>query len=166
MLSKADIATVCIFRSTPENVAKFAADKISGDTMALSDKKGSVYAIYHVSNSMKAVARGSIHINKNFRKYKPYMNVVGALKDSDPSTVRQLPADFLIDENGIIADLFRAENLQEFMPFERIEQFIPDDKRCKCYKKDCISPSCRAEYEVIKQESAAMLYTGGDDDEE
>lgn len=28
--------------------------------------------------------------------------------------------------------------MDDFMSFERVEEFIPEDKRCKCNKKDCI----------------------------
>lgn len=52
--------------------------------------------------------------------------------------MRQLPADFLINEDGVIVDLFRAKQMSDHMPFERVEAIIPEEKRCKCNKKDCI----------------------------
>ena len=69
------------------------------------------------------------------------------MQDASINGMKLLPADFLINEDGIIVDIFRADNnfSSRHMPFERIEAcFIPESKRCKCYRKDCISPACRA----------------------
>ena len=100
-------------------------------------------------------------------KYKAYLHygramrdVQGAVTPNGAKAQFQLPADFLIDENGIIVDLFRAQKPQDHMEFDRIEAFIPKDKRCKCNRENCISHSCRQNYEQIKKEAASMLYMG------
>ena len=74
--------------------------------------------------------------------------------------VAQLPATFMINEDGLVVDLFRADNLLDSMPFERLEAFIPDDKRCKCNKHDCIASRCRKEYEECKREAEAGIFLG------
>ena len=83
---------------------------------------------------------------KNREKLRPYFNK-GFFQDASVSGMRLLPADFLIDESGVIVDLFRAESpAKQHMPFERIEAFIPEGKRCRCNKRDCISPTCQRNY--------------------
>ena len=83
------------------------------------------------------------HCSKN--KYKAFVKK-SFMQDASINGMKLLPADFLINEDGIIVDIFRADNFSSrHMPFERIEAcFIPESKRCKCYRKDCISPACRA----------------------
>ena len=169
-MKKADIVTLCIFRSTPSMLRRVSA-ATSDDTHALSDRKGSVYKKFQVKPNMKAVVAAEMKIipevlGKN-GKYKAYLNYGRAFKDTQgavtPNGAKaqfQLPADFLIDENGIIVDLFRAKRPQDHMEFDRIEAFIPKDKRCRCNKEDCISPSCRKNYEEIRKEAEAMLFVG------
>ena len=85
-----------------------------------------------------------LHCSKN--KYKAFVKK-SFMQDASINGMKLLPADFLINEDGIIVDIFRADNnfSSRHMPFERIEAcFIPESKRCKCYRKDCISPACRA----------------------
>jgi len=161
MLERASIVTVSIYRSTPFAIKKYASASISPDVVALSDREGAVYTSYQVKQSTFAVfLSGPTHVAKNFRKYKPHMNLrgmmVGVSEKSAPH--KQLPADFLINEDGVIVDLFRAETVSDHMPFERVEAFIPEGKRCRCNKQDCVSPRCRKEYTNIRRQS--IIYTG------
>lgn len=169
LLKKAEIVTLCIFRSTPA-MLKRVADGTSDDTHALSDRKGSVYNKFQVKPNFKAVIKADIAPSEIFGKngkFKAYINygrifkdTSGALTPDGAKAQFQLPADFLIDENGIIVDLFRSKTPQDHMEFERIEAFIPKNKRCKCTKKDCISPNCRENYEQIRKDAESMLFVG------
>mmetsp|Transcript_44605 Transcript_44605/g.82735 ORF Transcript_44605/g.82735 Transcript_44605/m.82735 type:complete len:162 (-) Transcript_44605:379-864(-) len=161
MLAKAGIVTICVFRSTPQNVKSYA----SHATLALSDKKGSVYETYRLKS--KGLGGGLFglagHIFSNIRKYGKYIRPIGSVKDvmnGDMKKVSQMPADFMIDEEGRIVDLFRAEKYSDQVTFDRVEAFIPEDKRCTCKKGECISPRCREEYRKIKENAATFLYTG------
>ena len=154
MLARGDIVSICIFRSHPKHIARYASPKMTNDAIALSDKKGSVYTSFQVKKmSPSQWFHGTVHFTKNLKIYKPYLDSTDDFADNS----LQLPADFLINEDGEIVDLFRAERWQDFMSFERIEVFIPENKRCKCNKHDCISPRCREEYEEIKRDSAAIF---------
>ena len=141
-------------------MVKRAVTRANEDTHTLSDVKGSVYKQFQVKKH--GFTRGFKMGLKILRKdsiYYPYVDIKMAFKDYEGgnSSRYQLPADFLIDENGIIVDLFRAKTSDGHMEFQRIEAFIPKDKTCKCNKKDCISPTCRENYEQIRQDSEAML---------
>ena len=88
---------------------------------------------------------------KKFCKFsKPYFK--DAMKGG---TLR--PADILINEDGIIVDMFKAYETpkQMHMPFDRIEAFIPEGKRCKCNQKDCISPNCRENWKEDMRRNTA-----------
>lgn len=153
MFKKAGVITLCIFKSTPQNIAKYSSASSNGDVIALSDTKGSVFNSFMVPKSTRAAINGSIHILKNLRKYRQVLDVSGALRDTSGGTnlnqLRQLPADFMIDEDGLIVDLLRAEHMTDHMPFERVERFIPKDKRCKCNRKECIVSALKPKLEML-----------------
>mmetsp|Transcript_20429 Transcript_20429/g.31128 ORF Transcript_20429/g.31128 Transcript_20429/m.31128 type:complete len:136 (+) Transcript_20429:451-858(+) len=131
-----------------------AADGTNEDTHTLSDVKGSVYKKFQVKPRVKGFIYAMSVMPKILKKFK---DIKGKGRDE---ALLQLPADFLIDENGIIVDVFRSETPQDHMEFERIEAFIPKEKRCSCNKKDCISPACRETYAQIRKDAEAMLYLG------
>jgi len=165
MLERAGIVTICIFRSTPQVIQKYAKSSLNDQSLALSDKKGFVYKNFHLKGT--GAVRGFIGLSweivKGIRKYHRYINISGAAKDvvnGNISKMGHLPADFLIDEEGMIVDLFRATTIADQMTFDRIEAFIPEERRCKCYKVDCITPRCREKNAEIKKADSALLFTG------
>lgn len=146
---------------------KIAASGTNEDTHTLSDAKGTVYKKFQVKpSSIKASIISSFSLlPKLFKKngkYYEYFDTKMVSKDNKGGMKAklQLPADFLIDENGIIVDVCRSKNPQEYMGFERIEAFIPKGKRCKCNKKDCISRTCQENYEQIRKDAESMLFMG------
>ena len=56
--------------------------------------------------------------------------------------------------------MFRAEKIQDHLPFERLEALIPENKRCKCNEHNFILPRCREGYEEVKISSATMIVMG------
>ena len=159
MLARAGIiVTICIFRCT-------AKSSLDDQSLALSEKKGFVYKNFQLKG--KGAVRGFVglswEIAKGIRKYYRHINITGAAKDvvnGNASKMGHLPADFLIDEEGVIVDLFRSTTMADHMTFDRIEAFIPEERQCKCYKLDCILPRCREKNEAIKKADAALLFTG------
>jgi len=166
LLQKAEIVTLCIFRSAP-TMLKRAAEGTNEDTYTLSDVNGSVYTKFQVKSNLK---RGILsmggriyrYMSAPFGKYSSYFDLKMIRKDLQgegrDAAKNQLPADFLIDDNGIIVDVFRSKKPQDHMRFDRIEAFIPKEKRCKCKKKDCISPTCRENYAQIRKEAESMTW--------
>ena len=132
--------------------------------LALSDKKGLAYKAYKVKRSTKLVYQGLNATWKNRKAFRQYVDLVaGHLKDASVGAARILPADFLIDEGGVIVDVHRADSpANPHMPYERIEAFIPEGKRCKCDKGDCISPKCRENYaKQTKKEKEVLCGSPG-----
>lgn len=167
MLQRAGIVVISIFQSTPESVKKYVQRKSEReDTLLLSDRKGKVYKTFSLKSGSIVAAVYGPEMCKNLRKYKAYMDIPALAKDmvsqnsGGPLAQAKLPAIFLIDEEGIIVDLFRAETFDDHMPLERIEAFIPKNRRCKCNRKDCITYRCREVYDDIRQQAEAMIFTG------
>lgn len=173
MFKNAGVVTLCIFKSTPQNIARYNLTSHNKDSIAmsekqgsgvfksfiaLSDKKGSAFKSFMVGKSTRAAMQGAIEMIKNFGKYRQVIDISAMMKDASGATnMRQLPADFMINEDGIIVDLLRAESMNDHMSFERVEAFIPEENRCRCNKKDCIVPRCRETYEEIKRGSQIFM---------
>lgn len=167
MLDEAGIVNICIFGSTPQNIQKYASSGLNNGTLALSDKKGVVYKMFHFAKDRGALF-GYLFlcytIFADIRKYGKWITIVGAVKDVanvDANKMGRLPADFLIGEDGTIVDLYRATKTADQMPFERVEAFIPEDKRCKCNRETCISPRCRERHVQMMKQAEAFLHIGG-----
>ncbi len=64
-----------------------------------------------------------------------------------------LPAEFLIDENGVIVDILRARKATECMAMERIQQFLLDRKfsESSCRRKSSIFLSGKSLLNLLKE---------------
>ena len=108
--------------------------------------------------NLHGTGKSALELMKNFRKkYKRFIKL-STFSDANIGAIRLRPADFLIDENGIVVDMFKAYEVskQAHMPIDRIEAFIPPEKRCDCGKKDCISPSCRDQWKEGNMQVISM----------
>ena len=145
--SNSSLYFASIYRHTRDYITKFASESIGDGVLALSDKKGTVYSQYKVGKSARAKLSGEIDKVRNWDKYKRFFKFSG-MKDANMGS-RLRPADFLINEDGIIVDMYRAFDLpkQPCMPFDRIEAFMPEGKQCTCAKQDCVSPTCRKHWQ-------------------
>lgn len=147
--------TICIFASAPHSVEKYITSSASDPPMiTLCDPKNNVYEAYQVilASGMK-LFRAGVEL-MNMRKYK---NFVAWDDNSKEGSVKQLPAVFLIEENGVVTDIFRAETFSGTIPFDRVESFIPEEKRCRCNKQHCLHSKCRNNYEDIRRDSAIFM---------
>lgn len=166
MFERAGIVTVCIFKSTPQNIARYSMASVGDCSLALSDVKGRVFKAYMLKKSTKAAIKGMRGMIANYGSLKEFISIPAMMRDTKGMTsidkIRQLPADFLIDEKGIIVDLFRGERGSDHMPFDRVEAFIPEEFRCKCNKKDCIVPRCRENYADIRRDAMQMIFDGSE----
>lgn len=163
MLEKAGIVMISIFRSKNEDVAKHSA-RLEG-SVALGDQKGRTHGQFQTRKaSLLKLNFQSMVDRKLGKKLKPYTNWP-AMKEAMRETrgknwilAKQLPAEFLIDEEGMIFDLFRAKKIDDHMSFERIEAFIPEEKRCACNEPDCISSRCQKEHNELRELSSILRY--------
>ena len=133
MFGRAGVVMLCVFRSTPHYIAKYNSEvsKAGEDSLTLSDEKGLVFKTFTVKRSAAAMFHGTPDFIKNYKKYKfEFSSLVKETRGgTNMSKAAQLPADFMIDEDGVIVDLFWAKQFTERMPFERVKEFIPEEKR-------------------------------------
>ena len=93
--------------------------------LALADPDGEAAASFRLGNksiipTLREVAFKIARRNSNKNKVFP------------PLPLRNfLPAEFLIDENGVIVDILRAKKATEFMAMERIQHFLLGDPQEK-----------------------------------
>jgi peroxiredoxin len=159
-LEKAGIINISIFPSAPAAIKKYARKEKIEDNVVLSDEKATVYKNFQVKKKTKAIFVGGAEILGNMKRYAKYIHQADINKefaDKNVGRSMHLPADFLINEEGIIVDLFRAQKPTDHMSIERIEAFIPKERRCKCNGKECLFPGCRREYEIIRKEAEKMF---------
>ncbi|KAL9178518.1 hypothetical protein ACHAXT_001856 [Thalassiosira profunda] len=152
MLKRGGITVICVFNSLPDMINNFASE--TSAVVALSDRDKKAYKQYRVKESTKAYFQYEAEVYRNPQRYKPFTKSWQLLKkDMFLGGVRVLPADFLIDEAGVVVDLFRAQDpWKDHIPLERLEAFIPEARRCKCNKSDCWTVQCRENHALQKDD--------------
>ncbi len=112
---------VAVFQATPEEVHRFVARK-PRPFRVVADPTGASHDQYGIGHSfwrkLKAVLTRIPTLIKGLR-------IVGL---AGLRTNNRLPADFLIDARGHIAEAWYGGDAGDRIPFERIEQFIVDHR--------------------------------------
>lgn len=152
MLKKGGIVTLSIFGSiTFENIAQYKSlVKHCGggdDSFALIDDTGDVFTSFMEDRKSKR-PRSTIHS----------AIAMATKQDTVAPAGRRRPADFLIDEEGVVVDLCRSDQSSDHLPFDRVEAFISEENRCRCNRKDCFVPRCRENYQEIMREAEKMIH--------
>lgn len=141
---------ICVFQSPPETMKQYVMKQTSPPFTMLCDPKREMYTKYHVKCSKRGFKLGVMRA-----KFNGTLKI-GAAKGFQPGPVDgrvdQMPADFLIDEEGKIVDAFRANFADAHIPWKRIEAFIPKHRQCKCGRSDCLSTNCRQRSDEARQD--------------
>mmetsp|Transcript_40500 Transcript_40500/g.47402 ORF Transcript_40500/g.47402 Transcript_40500/m.47402 type:complete len:219 (+) Transcript_40500:176-832(+) len=124
ILSRAGIDIICVFPSPSRVMEHYLPQKSSSLTL-LTDPSELTYKMFGVGKSAFALCLSLMGVGwgKGISAYRrgykspPNTDIHGA--------VSRLPAEFLIDEQGRVVDAFRAGTIGQFMPWERIEAFMP-----------------------------------------
>mmetsp|Transcript_62163 Transcript_62163/g.92181 ORF Transcript_62163/g.92181 Transcript_62163/m.92181 type:complete len:246 (-) Transcript_62163:449-1186(-) len=91
----------------------------------LADPELMTYREYMVKEKSKKSFKELLANHQETKEYKKYIKTYLKENDVDKDNYQDfLPSDFLIDENGIIVDYFRAKVLTEHIPLDRIEYFL------------------------------------------
>ena len=108
---------VAVFTSTPEEVKRFVARK-PRPFRVVADPTSSAHEAYGIERSfwrkLKAIVTRVPTLLKGLR-------IVGV---AGLRTNNLLPADFLIDEHGNIAEAWYGSDAGDRIPFERVELFL------------------------------------------
>jgi len=121
---KLGINIVAIFESSNENLRKHLAH-YELPFPVLSDRAGVYYKSYGLNKSVIGVFKGMltrpIEMLRGMSKGKSLFHGIDG-------HLTRMPADFLIDENGMIRELMYARDEGEHMDVEIIKRFVLDKK--------------------------------------
>jgi peroxiredoxin len=111
------LAILGVFQSPPERLAKYVG-KQEPPFPLLSDPEEKLYALYGLEASFaKYIAPAVLpKLAKAMAK--------GFMPGATDGSITRVPADFLIDENGMVADAFYGRDIADHIPFERVERFM------------------------------------------
>lgn len=116
-LQALELDIVAVFTSTPEEVRRFVARKPRPFTV-VADPTSSAHTAYGIERSLwrklKAIVTRMPALLKGLR----IVGLVGL------NTSNLMPADFLIDERGRIAEAHYGSDAGDRIPFERVELFL------------------------------------------
>uniref|UniRef100_A0A6U6KRI9 Uncharacterized protein n=1 Tax=Odontella aurita TaxID=265563 RepID=A0A6U6KRI9_9STRA len=159
-LKAAGIKVICIFQSPPESLRLSLLKEKTTPFIMLADPKRTVYKKYQVRRSKVGILLGAVNAVSSGKTMQIAKFITKKSMKSE-GKVDSLPADFLIDETGVIVDMIQARHVNDFMPWERIEAFIPEGCRCNCEHPECLSPTCRAyNEERIRQSKNDGIFCG------
>mmetsp|Transcript_19434 Transcript_19434/g.55911 ORF Transcript_19434/g.55911 Transcript_19434/m.55911 type:complete len:344 (+) Transcript_19434:130-1161(+) len=88
---------------------------------ALADPDGAVSSFFRVGR------RNLFGCIKDALPFKHVVPIIRTAVVKGDKSATLLPSEFLIDEKGIIVDLYRAKTLSETMPMERVSRFLLGD---------------------------------------
>lgn len=113
-----DFTIIAIFDSPLDNLTKHTADHKSPFPI-LADEKNIYYKNYSIEHSVIGVLKGMILrmptlLGGMFKGYVPLV-----IKGS----MTTMPADFLIDKNGIIQTAYYGKDEGDHLPFELVKEF-------------------------------------------
>lgn len=116
-----DLHVLAVFQSPLAKMRKYVA-RHEAPFPLLSDPDETYYAVYGLGASWLGFAaaggpKGAARLAKATAK-----GFVG-IPDVD-GTPSRLPGDFLLDERGVVEDVFMAREISEHMPFERIDAWL------------------------------------------
>ncbi len=119
-LSQAGIRVVCVMMSPPERIAEYAA-KSKPPFPIVADPERVMYEAYGVTPSFWGAFSMS-----NLTTFIKSMRSGTRMGPTDgPMTM--LPADFLIDPEGVVYEAFYGKSFAEHIPFESVSAFAADD---------------------------------------
>ena len=120
---KLGIKIVAIFESSNENLNKHLSH-YELPFPVVSDKEGVYYRSYGLDKSVIGMLKGML--------MRPLEMIRGMSKGKMPFVIDgsplRMPADFLLNENGVIKELMYAKDEGEHMDLEIIKAFVKDNE--------------------------------------
>lgn len=117
MYEHAGLKIIAVFQSPPEKMAEYVGKQDPPFPM-VSDPSEKLYKLYGLGSSPVGFLSPGL-MRKVAKSFKS-----GVLKLGSPDgTVDRIPGDFLIDENGIVRDIFNGADIGDHIPFDRVNAF-------------------------------------------
>lgn len=108
---------IAVFTSTEEEVRRFVAPK-PRPFVVIADPSSRAHEAYGIERSFWRKWKGVFTRVPTLLKGLSIVGLAGL------NTTNWMPADFLIDENGHIAEAYYGSDAGDRIPFERIELFL------------------------------------------
>lgn len=116
---------VHVFPSPGSKIAEFVG-KNNPEYIVIADPNKELYKQFGLKTSISGMFLGFLKIRRLFKAFQ-VVNLFRSLKNND-APMHQLPADFLIDEKGIIREAFYAKTVSDNLSISTIENFITNRK--------------------------------------
>jgi len=116
---KQGLKMLVVFESSPDYIRQYLSRR-GLPFPVIPDPDGQLYRLYQVEHSMGGLLLGMFRLP----------SLIGAMFDplyrmaKPDSSISRIPADFLIDEGGVIADSYYGRDIGDHIPFNRIDQFM------------------------------------------
>lgn len=111
------LAIVAIFQSPASSIAEYVGRQRPPFPL-LADPSEALYQLYGLESGVAAFASP-----KNLGRMSRAL-AAGFAPGPMEGTRTRIPGDFLIDEGGVIRDLFYGEVIADHVPFERVDAFL------------------------------------------
>lgn len=113
-----NLEVIAVFSDTAEQVRHFVARHPRPFTM-LADPNLDIYNQYGIEHSSSALLKALM-----FRLPTIFKGIAKGGRPSNNPHVKLVPADFLIDEQGMIEEIWYGRNTSDHIPLERVSRFI------------------------------------------
>jgi len=114
-----NFTVIAVFDSSLENLQKHA-QKHAAPFPILADESGMYYQQFSIQHSVLGMLKGML-LRMPTLLYSMFSK--GYLPSSINGKMTTLPADFLVDEKGVIEDIYHAKDSGDHIPFEQIKVF-------------------------------------------
>lgn len=128
---------VAIFDSSLENLRKHV-EKHRAPFPILADGKNAFYRVYGVEHSLAGMFKGMLTRMPSLLRA---MLVNGYVPWVINGSMTTMPADFLIDENGVIQTAYYGKDEGDHLPFERVKAFALAPRELYAQPVHCASCS-------------------------
>jgi thioredoxin-dependent peroxiredoxin len=110
-----------VFPSPGESVGRFAG-KNDPPFAVIADPAKSLFSQYGISKSLVGMFAGFLKVRRLFNAFK-IVGLFTSLKNND-APMHQLPADFIIDEKGILEHVYYAKTTSDNLPLDEIDNHL------------------------------------------
>ncbi|HEY5994065.1 MAG TPA: redoxin domain-containing protein [Gallionellaceae bacterium] len=115
-LAELGLDIVAVFKSGRDDIDRFIAQRPRPFRM-VADPEGKAHQAFHVDSSWWGKAKAML------LRLPDLMRGMGMTGMRGMATGNLMPADFLIDENGIVVETYYGQDAGDHIPMARIESF-------------------------------------------
>lgn len=121
-----DFTMVAVFDSSLENLQRHT-EKHQAPFPILADKKNTYYKAYGIQHSLTGMLKGTF-----FRMPTLLKGIfAGYIPINPKGSLTTMPADFLVDKNGVIRVAYYGKDEGDHLPFEQVKLFAIAQNKLK-----------------------------------